>query len=27
MIGGWKFIEEDVVERHDKKTEECPKPL
>jgi len=27
MIGGWKFIEEDVVERHDNKTEECPKPL
>jgi Ni/Fe-hydrogenase 1 B-type cytochrome subunit len=25
MIGGWKFIEEDVVERHDNKTEECPK--
>jgi Ni/Fe-hydrogenase 1 B-type cytochrome subunit len=27
MIGGWKFIEEDVVVRHDNKTEECPKPL
>jgi len=27
MIGGWKFIEEDVVERHDNKSEECPKPL
>lgn len=25
MIGGWKFIEEDVVERHDNGTEECPK--
>jgi Ni/Fe-hydrogenase 1 B-type cytochrome subunit len=25
MIGGWKFIEEDVIERHDNKTEECPK--
>jgi Ni/Fe-hydrogenase 1 B-type cytochrome subunit len=25
MIGGWKFIEEDVIERHEAKTEECPK--
>ena len=25
MIGGWKFIEEDVIERHDAETEECPK--
>jgi Ni/Fe-hydrogenase 1 B-type cytochrome subunit len=25
MIGGWKFIEEDVIERHDSKTEDCPK--
>ena len=25
MIGGWKFIEEDVVERHDNKTDDCPK--
>ena len=25
MIGGWKFIEEDVIERHESKTEECPK--
>jgi len=27
MIGGWKFIEEDVIERHDNRTEECPKKL
>ena len=27
MIGGWKFIEEDVMERHDKRTEECPKDI
>jgi len=25
MIGGWKFVEEDVIQRHDKQTEECPK--
>jgi Ni/Fe-hydrogenase 1 B-type cytochrome subunit len=25
MIGGWKFIEEDVIERHDNGTEECHK--
>ena len=25
MIGGWKFIEEDVIERHNSGTEECPK--
>jgi hypothetical protein len=25
MIGGWKFIEEDVLERHESGTEECPK--
>jgi Ni/Fe-hydrogenase 1 B-type cytochrome subunit len=25
MIGGWKFIEEDVVERHNAGSEECPK--
>ena len=25
MIGGWKFIEEDVIERHDNQQEECPK--
>ncbi len=25
MIGGWKFIEEDVIERHDNNTEDCPK--
>jgi len=25
MIGGWKFIEEDVVDRHDNRSEECPK--
>lgn len=25
MIGGWKFIEEDVIERHNARTEECPK--
>ena len=25
MAGGWKFIEEDVIERHDNKTEDCPK--
>ena len=27
MIGGWKFIEEDVIGRHDSRTEECPKKL
>jgi Ni/Fe-hydrogenase 1 B-type cytochrome subunit len=27
MIGGWKFIEEDVVERHEAGTDECPKKL
>lgn len=27
MIGGWKFIEEDVIERHDSKTEDCPKKV
>jgi len=25
MIGGWKFVEEDVIERHDSRTEDCPK--
>jgi Ni/Fe-hydrogenase 1 B-type cytochrome subunit len=25
MIGGWKFIEEDVIERHNSGTEDCPK--
>jgi hypothetical protein len=25
MIGGWKFIEEDVIDRHDNRTEDCPK--
>ncbi len=25
MIGGWKFIEEDAVERHEAKGEDCPK--
>jgi len=25
MIGGWKYIEEDVIIRHENKTEECPK--
>jgi len=25
MIGGWKFIEEDIIERHNAGTEECPK--
>jgi len=25
MIGGWKFIEEDVITRHDAQSEECPK--
>ena len=25
MIGGWKFIEEDVIERHDSQSEDCPK--
>ncbi|MEI8049370.1 MAG: Ni/Fe-hydrogenase, b-type cytochrome subunit [Bacteroidota bacterium] len=25
MIGGWKFIEEDAVERHESKGEDCPK--
>ena len=25
MIGGWKFIEEDVIVRHDAKADECPK--
>ncbi len=25
MIGGWKFIEEDVIERHENKSEDCPK--
>jgi hypothetical protein len=25
MIGGWKFIEEDVIDRHNKGTEACPK--
>ena len=25
MIGGWKFIEEDVIERHNNGTEACPK--
>jgi Ni/Fe-hydrogenase 1 B-type cytochrome subunit len=25
MIGGWKFIEEDMIERHDNETSECPK--
>jgi Ni/Fe-hydrogenase 1 B-type cytochrome subunit len=25
MIGGWKFIEEDVIVRHDAKSDECPK--
>jgi Ni/Fe-hydrogenase 1 B-type cytochrome subunit len=25
MIGGWKFIEEDVIARHETKMEECPK--
>jgi Ni/Fe-hydrogenase 1 B-type cytochrome subunit len=27
MIGGWKFIEEDVVERHEAGTDECPKKV
>lgn len=27
MIGGWKFIEEDVIERHDTQQEECPKSM
>jgi Ni/Fe-hydrogenase 1 B-type cytochrome subunit len=27
MIGGWKFIEEDVMVRHESKTEECPKEM
>jgi Ni/Fe-hydrogenase 1 B-type cytochrome subunit len=27
MIGGWKFIEEDVMDRHDNKEEECPKEI
>jgi Ni/Fe-hydrogenase 1 B-type cytochrome subunit len=27
MIGGWKFIEEDVIERHDSGAEECPKKI
>jgi Ni/Fe-hydrogenase 1 B-type cytochrome subunit len=27
MIGGWKFIEEDVIERHDNQQEECPKSM
>lgn len=27
MIGGWKFIEEDVIERHENRTEECPKSM
>jgi Ni/Fe-hydrogenase 1 B-type cytochrome subunit len=27
MIGGWKFIEEDVIERHDNRQEECPKSM
>jgi Ni/Fe-hydrogenase 1 B-type cytochrome subunit len=27
MIGGWKFIEEEVIMRHDNKTEDCPKAL
>ncbi len=27
MIGGWKFIEEDVIGRHESKTEECPKEV
>jgi Ni/Fe-hydrogenase 1 B-type cytochrome subunit len=27
MIGGWKFIEEDVIDRHDNKEEECPKEI
>jgi Ni/Fe-hydrogenase 1 B-type cytochrome subunit len=25
MIGGWKFIEEDAMVRHEDRTEECPK--
>jgi Ni/Fe-hydrogenase 1 B-type cytochrome subunit len=25
MIGGWKFIEEDVIQRHNDGTETCPK--
>jgi len=25
MIGGWKNIEEDVIIRHENRTEECPK--
>ncbi len=25
MIGGWKSIKEDVADRHENKTEECPK--
>ena len=25
MIGGWKFIEEDVIERHENRSEDCPK--
>jgi len=25
MIGGWKFVEEDVIERHDNRLEDCPK--
>jgi Ni/Fe-hydrogenase 1 B-type cytochrome subunit len=25
MIGGWKFIEKDVIDRHNKGTEDCPK--
>jgi Ni/Fe-hydrogenase 1 B-type cytochrome subunit len=27
MIGGWKFIEEDVIGRHDNRQEECPKSM
>jgi Ni/Fe-hydrogenase 1 B-type cytochrome subunit len=25
MIGGWKFVEEDVIKRHNEGTETCPK--
>jgi Ni/Fe-hydrogenase 1 B-type cytochrome subunit len=25
IIGGWKFVEEDVYKRHEDKTEDCPK--
>ena len=25
MIGGWKFIEEDMIYRHENKSEDCPK--